>query len=157
MFRRIKVSSYIAPYPVFRIVQSALHFTLWQICSFQLLWEAFSHAKITAQKLHIHPPVSTARYSFLQLSELGQYGAKKFTRLRNSSNLIKILGDNLTCVTALMVYRPSQGGRSRAPSPNGCAPCHRRGTLIPGSLAFVFLHSSLLCRSMEKQEGLISF
>ena len=34
-FECIKVSSYIAWYPVLGTVQSALHFTSWQTCSFQ--------------------------------------------------------------------------------------------------------------------------
>ena len=45
---RLKVYSYISRYPVHGTIQSALHFTPWQICSFQLLWEAFSHSAITA-------------------------------------------------------------------------------------------------------------
>ena len=33
--KKVKVSSYIARYPVRRTAQSALHFTPWQTCSFQ--------------------------------------------------------------------------------------------------------------------------
>ena len=33
--KKVKVSSYIAWYPVHRTAQSALHFTPWQTCSFQ--------------------------------------------------------------------------------------------------------------------------
>ena len=48
----------------------------------QLLREAFSHGGITAQRLfvHIYPPVSIARYSFIQLSELKQCGMKKIAQ-----------------------------------------------------------------------------
>ena len=40
---------------VSRTIQRVLHFTPWQTCSFQcqLLWEAFSHAKIAALFIHI--------------------------------------------------------------------------------------------------------
>ena len=40
----------------------------------QPLWEAFSHATITVQRLfvHIHPPLFIPRYSFTQPSELRQ-------------------------------------------------------------------------------------
>ena len=45
----------------------------------QLLWEAFRHAAINARKLFIHnyPPLSTAMYSFIQLSEDEQCRVKK--------------------------------------------------------------------------------
>ena len=73
-----------------------LHFTPWQTCSFtlhpladlfipkpfQLLWEAFSHAAITAQRLfvHISTTICIARYSFIQLSELWQRGVIKLAK-----------------------------------------------------------------------------
>ena len=38
----------------------------------QLLCEAFSHAAITVRRLFRYPPLSVARYSFIQLSELEQ-------------------------------------------------------------------------------------
>ena len=45
--KEIKVSSYIAQYPILRIAQSALHFTslavLFNQTPSQLLWEACSH------------------------------------------------------------------------------------------------------------------
>ena len=75
----VKVSSYIARYPVLKC------FTLHPLADlfiprpFQLLWEAFSHAAITAQRLFIHisTTVFIARYSFIQLSELKLCGVIK--------------------------------------------------------------------------------
>ena len=78
-------SSYIAQYPVLRTVQfqSALHFTsltdLFTQTTSWLLWEASSHM---VQLMHegcsyTYPPLSIARYSFIQLSELEQCRVKK--------------------------------------------------------------------------------
>ena len=69
---------YIAQYPVHWAIHSD-YFTLWQTCSFRhqilLLWEAFSHAAITYEDYSItFPPLFTARYSFIQLSEMGLRG-----------------------------------------------------------------------------------
>ena len=77
------VRSYIARYPVRRTAQSALHFTpladLFIPRPFQLIWEALSHAAVTARRLfvHISTTVCIARYSFIQLSELWQCGVIK--------------------------------------------------------------------------------
>ena len=69
-FGRLKVSSYIARYPVCRTPLSALHFIPRPS---QLLWEAFSHAAIARILfVHISNTVCIARYSFIQLSELWQ-------------------------------------------------------------------------------------
>ena len=71
-----KVSHYIAQYPVLRTAQSTLHFTsltdLYTQTPSQLLWEAYRHM---LQLLHegcsyTYPPLSIARYSFIQLGEL---------------------------------------------------------------------------------------
>ena len=61
------------------------HFTLYSLADkfnqtpSQLLCEAFKHAAINAQRLLIHkyPPLSTARYSFIELSEVEQCMEKK--------------------------------------------------------------------------------
>ena len=71
-----KASSCIAQYPVLRTIQNALHFTsptdLFTQTPSRLLWEASSHM---LQLMHegcsyTYPPLSIARYSFIQLSEL---------------------------------------------------------------------------------------
>ena len=70
------VSCYTAQYPILRIAQSALHFTsladLFTQTRSRLLWEASSHM---LQLMHegcsyTYPQLPTARYSFIQLSEL---------------------------------------------------------------------------------------
>ena len=59
----INVSSYIAQYPILRIVQSALQFTsladLFNQTPFQLLWEASSHMlKLMCEGcLYMYPPL----------------------------------------------------------------------------------------------------
>ena len=74
----LKVSSYIAQFPVLRTAQNT--FTLTSLADLlnqtpsQLLWEASSHM---LQLMHegcsyTYPPLSVARYSFIQLSELEQ-------------------------------------------------------------------------------------
>ena len=72
-YKKVMVSSYVAQYPVLRIAQSAVHFNPWQICSIEFHFDFYvKHATINAQKLfpNKHPPLSTARYSFIQLNEL---------------------------------------------------------------------------------------
>ena len=78
----VKVSSYIAQCPILGISQSALHFTsladLFTQTPSQLLWEASSHM---LQWMHedcsyTYPPLSIARYSFIQLSERRQKSEK---------------------------------------------------------------------------------
>ena len=79
----VKVSSYIAHYPVFRTVQSALHFTsltdLFTRTPSRLLWEASSHMLQLIREgcSYTYPPVSIARYSCIQLSELEQCRVKE--------------------------------------------------------------------------------
>ena len=48
----------------------------------QVLWEAFSHAAINLQRLlmYIYPPLSIAKYSFIQLSGLEQCRVKKLAQ-----------------------------------------------------------------------------
>ena len=79
--KKVKVSSYIAQYPVLRTAQSALHFTPWQTCSFQGHFK-FCHTAITAPRLfvHISNTVYIARYAFIQLSELWQRGVIKLAK-----------------------------------------------------------------------------
>ena len=86
-----KVSSYIAQYPILRISQSALHFTshsdIFNQTPSQLLWEASSHMLQLMCKgcLYTHPPLSIARYSFIQLSELEQCRVKKLAEGFNTT------------------------------------------------------------------------
>ena len=81
--KEVKASSYIAQYPVVRIAQSALHFTsltdLFTQTSSRLLWEASSHMLQLMREgySYTYPPLSIARYSFIQLSELEQCRVKK--------------------------------------------------------------------------------
>ena len=73
-----KGSFYIAQYPVRRTAQSAVHFPPpWQTCSFRhqlgFSGKHSSHAAITpTTKSLTFPPLSIARYSFIQLSQLGR-------------------------------------------------------------------------------------
>ena len=90
---KVKTSSYIAQYPVLRTVQSALHFTsltdlLTQTPS-RLLLEASNHNKIMLQLMregcsYTYPPLSIARYSFIELSELEQCGVKQLAQVFNT-------------------------------------------------------------------------
>ena len=71
----IKVSSYIAQNPIIRITQSALHYTslkdLFNQTPSQLLWDASNQIYVTinARRLFVqYPPLSIARYNFLQLN-----------------------------------------------------------------------------------------
>ena len=72
----LKASFYIAQYPVLRTVQSALHFTsltdLFTQTPSRLLWEASSHMLQLMREgcSYTYPPLSIARYSFIQLSVL---------------------------------------------------------------------------------------
>ena len=84
-------SSYIAQYPVLRTVQSALHFTsltdLFTKTPSRLLWETSSHM---LQLMHegcsyTYPPLSIARYSFIQLSELEQCRVTKLAQGFNTA------------------------------------------------------------------------
>ena len=86
-----KASSYIAQYPVLRNVQSTLHFTsltdLFNQTPSRFLWEASSHM---LQLMHegysyIYPPLSIARYSFIQMSELEQCRVKKIAQGFNTA------------------------------------------------------------------------
>ena len=86
-----KASSFIAQYPALRTVQSALHFTsltdLFTQTPSQLLWEASSHMLQFMHKgcSYTYPPLSTARYSFIQLSELEQCRMKKLAQGFNTA------------------------------------------------------------------------
>ena len=72
--KKVKVSSYIAQYPILRIAQSALHFTsltdLFTQTPSQFLWEASSHMLQLMREgcSYTYPPLSIARsiarYSF---------------------------------------------------------------------------------------------
>ena len=86
-----KASSYIAQYPVFRTVQSALHFTsltdLFTQTPSRLLWEASSHRLQLMCKgySYTYPPLSIARYAFIQLSELEQRRVKTLAQGFNTA------------------------------------------------------------------------
>ena len=81
-----KVSSYIAQYPILRIAQSALHIIsladLFNQTPSQLLWEASSHTLQLMRKgcSYTYPPLSIARYSFIQLNGLEQCRVKKLAQ-----------------------------------------------------------------------------
>ena len=86
-----KASSYIAQYPVLRTAQSALHFTsltdLFSQTPSQLLWETSSHMLQLMREScsYTYPPLSIARYSFMQLSELEQCRVKKLAQGFNTA------------------------------------------------------------------------
>ena len=86
-----KASSYIAQYPVLRTVQSALHFAtltdLFTQTPSRLLWEASSHMLqlMCEGYSYTYPPLSIARYSFIQLSELEQCRVKKLAQGFNTA------------------------------------------------------------------------
>ena len=100
----VKVSSYIAQYPILRIAQGALH-SLQSVAAMVnqipsgLLWEAQSHAAINARRLFVykHSPMSIVRYSVIQLSELEQCRMKKpcpmITTVAQDSNPYLFLTD----------------------------------------------------------------
>ena len=83
--------SYIAQYPVLRTVQNALHFTsltdLFTQTPSRLLWEASSHMLQLMREgcSYTYPPLSIARYSFIQLSELEQCRVKKLAQGFNTT------------------------------------------------------------------------
>ena len=80
------MSSYVPQYPVLRTAQSTLHFTsmpdLFNQTPSQLLWQAFSHLLQLIHKgcSYTYPPLSIARYSFIQLSELEECRVKKLAQ-----------------------------------------------------------------------------
>ena len=92
---RQKASSYIAQYPVLRTVQSALHFTsltdLFTQTPSRLLSEASSHMLHLMREgcSYTHPPLSIARYSFIQLSELKQCRVKTLAQGFNTAAMIR--------------------------------------------------------------------
>ena len=96
LFRgKVKASSYIAQYPVLRTAQSALHFTsltdLFTHTPSRLLWEAPSHMLQLMREgcSYTYPPLSIVRYSFKQLSELGQCRVKKLAQGFNTAARIR--------------------------------------------------------------------
>ena len=88
---KIKASSYIVQYPVLRTAQSALHFTsltdLFTQTPSRLLWEASSHMLQLMREgcSYTYPPLSTARYSFIQLSDLEQCSVNKIAQEHHST------------------------------------------------------------------------
>ena len=84
-------SCYIPQYPVLRTVQSALHFIsityLFTETPYQRLWEASSHMLQLIRECcsYTYPPLSMARYSFIQLSELEQCRMKTLPKGFNTA------------------------------------------------------------------------
>jgi len=78
-----KAGSYIAQYPVLGTVQTALHFTsltdLFTQTPYRLLWEASSRMLQLMREgcSYTYPPLSIAKYSFIQLNEMEQCRVKK--------------------------------------------------------------------------------
>ena len=100
----LKVSSYIAQYPIFRIAQASkcfLHFTPWQTCSNKHHLIFSGKHSVTRQfcedcSYTNYLSLSIAKYSFIQLSELEQCTVKKLAqgfrwqhRIRNRVLLVK--------------------------------------------------------------------
>ena len=91
VFIKAKASSYVAQYPVLRTIQSALHFTsltdLFTQTPSRLLWEASSHMLQLMREgcSYTYPPLSIARYSFIQLSQLEQCRVKKLAQGFNTT------------------------------------------------------------------------
>ena len=86
-----KISFYIAQYPVLKTAQNALHFTsladLFNQIPSQLIWEASSHMLqlMCDGCSYTYPPLSIARYSFIQLSELEQCRVTKLAQGFNTA------------------------------------------------------------------------
>ena len=86
-----KTSSHIAQYPVLRTVQSDLHFTsltdLFTQTPSRLLLEASSQMLQLMREgcSYTYPPLSIARYSFIQLSALEQCRVKKLAQDLNTA------------------------------------------------------------------------
>ena len=83
--RKVKVSSYIARYPVLGTAQSALHFTLWQTCSFQCQLDFPEKHSAMPQLLladcsSTYPSLSIVRYSFIWLCGLRQRGVNEIAK-----------------------------------------------------------------------------
>ena len=84
-----------AQYPVLRTVQSALHFTsltnLFTLTPSRLLWELPSHMLQLMREgySYTYPPLSIARYSFVQLRELEQCRVKKLAQGYNVAARIR--------------------------------------------------------------------
>ena len=89
--KQVKASSYIAQYKILRTVQSALHFTsltdLFTQTPSQLLWDASSQMLQLMREgcSYTYLPLSTARYSFIQPSELEQCRVKKLAQGFNTT------------------------------------------------------------------------
>ena len=86
-----KVCSYITRDPILKIVQSTLHFTsltdLFNQTPSRLLWEASSHMLQLMREgcSYTYPPLSIARYSFIQLSDLEQCRVTKLAQGVNTA------------------------------------------------------------------------
>ena len=73
-----------------------------------LLWKAFSHAAVTAQKLFIHtfPPLPIARYSFMHLSELGRCWANGKALARKKHQRVRHSTAEIPCLTSgVLIWR----------------------------------------------------
>ena len=95
------------------------------------LWEAFSHAAITTQRLFlfIYPPLSIARYPFIQLSELRQCGVNETTpetkrlRVHLPSGPLSWMAILLNCISLETAARGFETGfpRLRVQCSDHCA------------------------------------
>ena len=88
--KKVKVSFYIAQYPVHRTAQSAFthYFPGRPVQSNTISTSVRSiqpHATINVRKAHTYPPLSIARYSFIQLSELEQCRVNKLAQGFNTA------------------------------------------------------------------------
>ena len=75
--KKVKVCSYIARYPVLDV----LHFTPWQTNAIStFLGSIQPHCNYCAKTSFRYPPLSVARYSFIQLSELWPCGMNEIAK-----------------------------------------------------------------------------
>ena len=120
-----KVCSYITRDPILKIVQSTLHFTsltdLFNQTPSRLLWEASSHMLQLMREgcSYTYPPLSIARYSFIQLSDLEQCRVTKLAQGVNTAIHDSNLGSLSRELKALpeplgstrIIYKLSTAGR----------------------------------------------
>ena len=107
---KANASSYISQYPVIRTAQSAVQFTslsdLFTQTPSRLLWEASSHMLQLMREgcSYTYPPLSIARYSFIQLSELEQCRVKKLAQGFNTATRIRTRALSLSHCALRMYY-----------------------------------------------------
>ena len=93
--KRVKMVCFTTQYPILRIAQNALHFTsladLFNRTPSQLLWEASIHRLQLMPEgcSQTYPPLSIARNSFIQLTELEQRRVKNFPKVLSPQHMIR--------------------------------------------------------------------